>query len=326
MKNKTTATAKPTAQPRKPPKRWPRFLIDMLRQLDVAGDDPVFLAKADIGLDAKPYLPGLMKHGLLSEEHTNSVACISCDATAIVRRKGAKGKMTSALCPCCGITFQPSDEELRRWRADWNSLGLWVQNMAGTDGEREAISSTALFLGHLTKRQERFEVYLARSLSDQEKAKQAYASISQSMNGSGIVLSLARNPSKTTNPKMTVVNLAECMVSTRADFTFVWPDYVFAGKNQAKQSAGLTRAQNDPRQKQKESLKAFVRSKITTFFADKYHHQIADEITKQHTSQITYTDRLGEKQLSKRLILDAIAEVMRENGFEDWISGRKFWP
>ena len=88
-----------------------------------------------------------------------------------------------------------------------------------------------------------------------------------------------------------------------------------------KQRAGLTRAQNDPRQKQKESLKAFVKSKITGIFADKYHHQIADEIIKKHVGQITYKD-LSEK--TQHLSRDMV--VMRENGLEDWISGKKFKP
>lgn len=323
MKNKTTA--KPTTRTRKPPERWPRFFRDMLEQLDVAGDDPVFLAKADIAPETQSHVANLMAQGLLSEEPTNSIACISCDAMATIRRKGAKGEMASALCPCCGATFATNDKELRQWRADWNSLGSWLKDMAGTDGEIETISPQALFLGHTPKGQERFEIYLARLLTDQTSAQKAYSTISQSMNGSGIVLSLAGNFSKSPNPKIAVVRLSDCLVISGGKFALAWPEHAFSGKDQAKQRAGLVRAQNDPSQKQKESLKAFVRSKITGIFVDKYHHQIADDIIKKHTGQITYIDRLGKKQhLSKRLILDAIAEVMRENGLDYWISGNKF--
>lgn len=144
------------------------------------------------------------------------------------------------------------------------------------------------------------------------------------MNGSGIVLSLARVFSKPTNPGIAVVSLSDCIALSDAAFEFAWPDHVFGGKDQAKQRAGLARAQNDPRQKQKESLKAFVRSKIIGIFADKYHHQIAAGIRKNHADQITYEDRSGKKQLlSDPMILASVAEVMRENGLEDWISGKK---
>ena len=323
MKNKTTAKA--TTRTRKPPERWPRFFRDMLGQMDVAGDDPVFLAKADIAPETQSHVANLMAQGLLSEESTNSIACISCDAIAAIRRKGAKGEMASALCPYCGATFSTNGKELRQWRADWNSLGSWLKDMAGTDGEMETISPQALFLGHISKGQEQFEIYLARSLTDQTSAQKAYSGIFQSMNGSGIVLSIAGNYSKSPNPKIAVVRLSDCLVISGGKFALAWPEHAFSGKDQAKQRAGLVRAQNNPSQKQKESLKAFVRLKITGVFADKYHHQIADDIIKKHTGQITYIDRLGKKQhLSKRLILDAIAEVMHENGLDYWISGRKF--
>lgn len=325
MKNKTTA--KPTTRTLKPPERWPRFFRDMLGQLDVAGDDPVFLVKADIAPETQSHVANLMALGLLSEEPTNSIACISCEAMATIRRKGAKGETASALCPCCGARFTTNDKELRQWRADWNSLGSWLKDMAGTDGEIETISSQALFLGHISKGQERFEIYLARLLTDQASAQKAYSDISQSMNGSGIVLSLTGNFLKPTNPKIAVVRLSDCLVISGGKFMLAWPEHAFSGKDQTKQRAGLMRAQYDPRLKQKESLKAFVRSKITGVFADKYHHKIADEIIKKNASQISYTDRLGMKQqLSKRLILDAVAEIMRENGLEDWIAGNRFMP
>lgn len=325
MKNKTTA--KPTTRTRKPPERWPRFFKDMLGQLDIAGDDPVFLVKADIAPEAQCHVAYLMAQGLLSEEPTNSIACISCDAMAAIRRKWAKGEIASALCPCCGATFATNDKELRQWRADWNSLGSWLRDMAGTDGEMETISPLTLFLGHIPKGQERFEIYLARSLTDQTSAQQAYTSISQSMNGSGIVLSLVGNFSKTANPKIAIVRLSDCLVISGGKFALAWPEYAFFGKDQAKQRAGLMRAQNDPCQKQKESLKAFVKSKITGIFADKYHHQIADEIIKKHVGQITYKDRSEKtQQLSRDMVRDAIKVVMRENGLGDWISGKKFKP
>lgn len=323
MKNKMTAN--PMTRPRKPPNQWPRFFRNMLEQLDVAGDDPVFLAKDDIALEDLSYVASLMAYRLLSEEPSNSIACISCDAIATVRRKGSKGEKASAVCPCCGTIFQTNSQELRRWRADWNSLGAWVKVMTGADGEMESVSPSALFLGYLAIGQERFEVYLARSLTEQTSGQQAYSDISQSMNGSGIVVSLTGSFSKPTNPKMVVLSLADCLVVSGEAFVFEWPERAFSEKDPAKQRAGLIRAQNDPRQKQKERLKAFVRSKITGIFADKYHHLIADEIIENHTGQITYTDNLGkQQQLSNRLILDAIAEVMRENGLEDWISGKKF--
>ncbi len=323
MKNKTTA--KPTTRTRKPPERWPRFFRNMLGQLDIAGDDPVFLAKADIAPETQSHVADLVAQGLLSEEPTNSIACISCDAMTTIRRKGAKGEMASALCPCCGTIFQTSGKELRQWRADWNSLGSWLKDMARTDCEIETISSQALFLGHISKGQERFEIYLARLLTDQTSAQKAYSAISQSMNGSGIVLSLAGNFSKPTNPKIAIVRLSDCLVISGGKFALAWPEHAFSGKDQAKQRAGLVRGQNDPRQKQKEILKTFVRLKITGVFADKYHHQIADEIFDKHTGQITYKDSKGKsQQLSRRMVLDAIAEVMRENGLEDWISGKKF--
>jgi hypothetical protein len=322
---KTKTKAKPTTRPRKPSERWPRFFSNMLAQLDVAGDDPVFLTKADIASDAKPYLSGFMNQGLLSEEFTNALACISCDAMAAILRTGAKGEKVSALCPCCGAVFQPSGKELRRWRADWNSLGEWIKVIAAINGEMEAVSPSALFLGHAAKGQERFEIYLARSLADQMTARTIYSAISQSMNGRGIVLSVAGNPAKIANLKMTIASLDECIVLTDAGGGFAWPEHVFAGKDQAKQRAGFAKVQNDPCQKQKENLKGFVRQKITGIFADKYHHKIAEEIIKKHAGQIAYTDRLGKKQqLSKRLILDAVAEIMRENGLDDWISGKKF--
>ena len=325
MKNETTVKAK--TRPRKSPERWPRFFRDMLGQLDVAGDAPVFFAKADITSETQSHVANLAAQGLLSEEPTNSIACISCDAMAAIRRKGAKGEMASALCPCCGTIFPTNGQELRQWRADWNSLGLWIKDMAGADGEMETISPQALFLGHISKGQERFEIHLARSLNDQTSAQKAYSAISQSMNGSGIVLSLAGNYSKSPNPKIAVIRLSDCLVVSGGEFALAWPEHVFSGKDQVKQRAGLTRAQNDPRQKQKESLKAFVKSKITGIFADKYHHQIADEIIKKHVGQITYKD-LSEKtqQLSRDMVRDAIKVVMRENGLEDWISGKKFKP
>jgi hypothetical protein len=299
----------------------------MLEQLDVAGDYPVFLAKADIAPETQSHVANLMAQGLLSEEPTNSIACISCDAMATIRRKGAKGEMASVLCPCCGTTFATNDKELRQWRADWNSLGSWLKDMAGTDGEIETISPQALYLGHILKGQERFEIYLARLLTDQTSAQKAYSAISQSMNGSGIVLSLAGNFLKSPNPKVAVVRLSDCLVISGGKFALAWPEHAFSGKDQAKQRAGLVRAQNDPSQKQKESLKAFVRSKITGVFTDKYHHQIANEIFDKHAGQITYKDSKGKsQQLSRRMVLDAIAEVMRENGLEDWISGKKFKP
>lgn len=134
MKIKTNAKA--TARPRRTPKRWPPFFKRILGQLDVAAADPVFLTRADITAEAQPLVSSLVERGLLSEEPTNSIACISCDATATVRRKGAKGETASALCPCCGVIFQTNGNELRRWRADWNSLGLWTKNLAGVNGEK----------------------------------------------------------------------------------------------------------------------------------------------------------------------------------------------
>jgi hypothetical protein len=325
MKNKTTA--KPVAQSRKPPEGWSLFFKDMLGQLDVAGDDPVLLAKADITPESQSHVAYLMARGLLSEEPTNSIACISCDAMVTIRRKGVHGEKASALCPCCGTIFQTNAKELRRWRADWNSLGVWIKKMAVINGEMESVSPLVLFLGHLTKGQERFEVYMGRSLSDEASAQQTYAEISQSMNGSGIVLSLAGNFSKSSNPKIAVVRLSDCIVVVGGEFALAWPKYSFSGKDQVKQRAGLTRAQNDPRQKQKESLKAFVRQRIISIFANQYHHQIANEVTNNYADQITYKDSNGKSQkLSRRMILDAIAETMRENGFEDWISGKKFKP
>lgn len=319
--------AKATARPRKPPKRWPRFFKRILDQLDVAADDPVFLVKSDITPETQCHVAYLMAQGLLSEEPANSIACISCDATATVRRKGAKGEMASALCPCCGAIFQTNEKELRRWRADWNSLSEWVKNLSRTDGEAEAVSPQAFFLGHFAKGQDRFEVYLARSLFDPALAKQAYSTISQSMSGSGIVLSLADHFSKPTNSKIGAISLADSLVLSDTGFAFTWPEHVFAGKDWAKQQAGLTRVQNDPKQKQKEILKVFVRQKITGVFTDKYHHQIADEIINKHTGQIAYKDSKGKsQQLSRRMTLDAVAEIMRENGLEDWISGKKFKP
>jgi hypothetical protein len=323
MKNK--AMMKARAPQRKPPNQWPRFFRNMLGQLDVAGDDPVFLAKDDIALEDQSYVASLMAYRLLSEEPSSSIACISCDAIAAVRRKGVKGEKASAVCPCCGAIFQTNAQELRRWRADWNRLGVWVKDMAGADGELESVSPSALFLGNLTKGRDRFEVYLARSLSEPTLAQQAYCAISQSMNGSGIVVSLTGSFSKPTNPKMVVLSLADCLVVSGEAFVFEWPKQAFSGKDQAKQRAGLARAQNDPRQKQKESLKAFVRSKITGIFADKYHYLVADKIIENHIDQITYTDRSGQgQQLSRGMVLDAIKEVMLENGLDYWISGKKF--
>ncbi|MFN8693004.1 MAG: hypothetical protein ACK5XX_01190 [Holosporales bacterium] len=325
MKNKTTA--KPVARSRKPPEEWPRFFRDMLGQLDVAGDEPVLLAKADITPESQSHVAYLMARGLLSEEPANSIDCISCDAKATIRRKGEKGEMASALCPCCGTIFQTNAQELMQWRADWNSLALWIKKMAVIKGEIESVSPLALFLGHLTKGQERLEVFLARSLSDQALAKQTYSDISQSMHESGIVLSLAGNFSKQANPKMAVVRLSDCLLVSGGKFSLSLPEQAFSGKDQAKQRAGLTRAQNDPRQKQKENLKAFVKSKITGIFADKYHHQIADDIIKKHAGQITYKDSSEKtQQLSRDMVRDAIKDVMRKNGLEDWISGKKFKP
>lgn len=118
MKNK--AMMKARAPQRKPPNQWPRFFRNMLGQLDVAGDDPVFLAKDDIALEDQSYVASLMAYRLLSEEPSNSIACISCDAIAAVRRKGEKGEKASAVCPCCGAIFQSNAQELRRWRsANW---------------------------------------------------------------------------------------------------------------------------------------------------------------------------------------------------------------
>lgn len=323
MKNKTTE--RPTARPRKPPERWPRFLQGILGQLDVGGNDPAFLTNADIAPEARFYVSDLMTQGLLSEEFAPSVACISCDGMTTIRRTGARGEKASALCPCCGTFFQVSGEDIRRWRADWNSLGLWVKNRAQIDGEMEDVLPQALFLGYLAKGQEQFEIYLARSLTDPVLAQQTYSAISQSMNRPGIVLSLAGVFSKPTNHRIAVVRLADCMTLSDTGFEFAWPAPVFGGKDQAKQRAGLARAQNDPRQKQREILKAFVQKKITGIFRDQYHHQIAAEICKNHADQITYTDRLGKNQLlSRRMILDAVADVMRETGLEDWISGKKF--
>lgn len=322
MKNK--ASVKAIAPPRKPPEGWPRFLKDILGQLDIGGSDPAFLTNADIAPEARLCVSHLVAQGLLSEEFAPSVACISCDGMTTIRHTGAKGEKASALCPCCGTLFQVSGADLRRWRADWNSLGLWVKNRAQIKGEMENVSSLGLFLGYLARGQERFEIYLARSLTDPVSAQQTYSAISQSMNGSGIVLSLARNFLNPTNPRIAVVRLSDCLVISGRKFALAWPEHAFSGKDQAKQRAGLTRTQNDPRQKQKESLKAFVRSKITNVFANKYHHLIADDIIKKHIGQITYTDRLGKEQLlSKHLILDAVAEVMRENGLDNWISGKK---
>lgn len=319
--------AKATMRSRKPPKRWPRFFKRILDQLDVAADDPVFLDKADITAESQPLVSSLVEQRLLSEEPTNAIACISCGATATVRRKGAKGEMASALCACCGAVFQTNEKELQRWRADWNSLGLWVQNMAGTDGEIEAISSTALFLGHLARDQERFEVYLARSLTDPSLAKQTYSAISQSMNGSGILLSLADHFSKSPNPKIGAISFADCLVLSDTGFAFTWPASIFIGKDQAKQSAGLARAQKDPRTIQKESLKGFVRKNIMGIFANKYHHVIAAEIIANNADKISYDDNKGKRQqLSKDMVQTAIKEVMNENGLEDWISGNKFKP
>lgn len=324
MKNKTTA--KPTTQPRKPPERWPRFFRNMLEQLDVAGDDPVFLAKADITPETQSHVANLMAQGLLSEEPTNSIACISCDATATIRRKGAKGETASALCPCCGTLFQTNGKELRQWRADWNSLGLWLKGMAGTDGEMEAISPQVLFLGNISRGQERFEIYLARLLTDQTSAQQAYTSISQSMNGSGIVLSLAGN-SKPTNPKIAVVRLSDCLVISGGKFELAWPEHAFSGKDPAKQRAAFIGVQNDPRQKQKACLKAWIKKKLPYLFKDKPHHQIAAEIITNHAENAAYQDRNGKTQhLSKYMVLDAVKEVLCENGLEDWISGTKFKP
>lgn len=325
MKNKTKA--KPIMRLQKPPERWPRFFRDMLGRLDVAGDNPAFLVKSDITPETQSYVACLMARGLLSEEPTNSIACISCDAMVTIRRKGAKSAMASALCPCCGSIFTTNDKELRQWRTDWNSFGSWLKDMAEADGEIEIISALAVFLGHVTRGQERFEIYLAKCLWDQGPAKQAYSGISQSMSGTGIVLSLAGHFFKPTNPKILVVSLSDCLVMSGGKFAFVWPEYAFSGKDPTKQNSGLTRAQNDPRQKQKEGLKAFVRKNITSIFADKYHHQIANEMIKNYPNQITYKDRSEKtQQLSKAMILDAIKEVMRENGFEDWISGTKFAP
>lgn len=191
---KKDVTKRVANQAGKPPEWWPRFFRNMLGQLDVAGDGPVFLVKADNAPETQSHVANLVAQGLLLEEPTNSIACISCDVMAAIRRKGAKGEMVSALCPCCGAIFQANGEELRQWRADWNSLGSWLKGMAGTDGEIETISSQALFLGRISKGQERFEIYLARLLADQTSAQQAYSAISQSMNGSGIVLSLAGKP------------------------------------------------------------------------------------------------------------------------------------
>lgn len=287
----------------------------------------MFLAKDNIAPESQSYIAILTAQGLLSEEPSNSIACISCDAIAAVRRKGSRGEKASAVCPCCGTIFQTNSKELRRWRADWNSLGAWVKVMTEADGEMESVSPSALFLGDLTKGRDRFEVYLARSLSEPTLAQQAYCAISQSMNGSGIVVSLTGNFSKPTNPKMVVLSLADCLVVSGEAFAFEWPEQAFSEKDPAKQRAGLARAQNDPRQKQKESLKAFVRSKITGIFADKYHYLVADKIIENHIDQITYTDRSGQgQQLSRGMVLDAIKEVMREKGLEDWILGKKFNP
>lgn len=324
---KIKANTKATARPRKPPKRWPPFFKRIIGQLDVAADDPAFLTKADITAEAQPLVSSLMAHGLLSEEQTNSIVCISCDATAIIRRNGMKGEMASALCPCCGAIFQTNEKELHQWRADWNGLGLWTKNLAGVNGEIESVLSSALYLGHHTKGQERFEVYLARSMSDPDTAKETYSAISQSMSGSGIVLSLADHFSKPINSKIGAISLADCLVLSDTGVAFIWPQHVFAGKDWAKQRAGLTRVQNDPKQKQKEILKVYVRQKITGVFANKYHHVIAAEIIADYAEQISYVDRNGEpQQLSKSMVQTAIKEVMKESGLEDWISGKPFKP
>ena len=323
MKNKTKA--KPTTWLQRSHERWPRFFKDMLGRLDIAGDDPTFLVKSDITPETQSYVACLMARGLLSEEPTNSIACISCDAMVTIRRKGAKSAMASALCPCCGAIFTTNDKELLQWRTDWNSFGSWLKDMAEADGEIEIISSLAVFLGHVTRGQERFEIYLAKSLWDQGPAKQAYSAISQSMSGTGIVISLAGHFFKPTNPKILVVSLSDCLVMSGGEFAFAWPEYAFSGKDPTKQRSGFMRVQNDPRQKNKEELKAFVRKNITSIFADKYHHQIANEIIKNYLDQITYKDRSEKTQpLSRNMVLGAIKEVMRENGLEDWISGKKF--
>lgn len=325
MKNKTKA--KLAMRRRKPTEQWPRFFRNILEQLNVTGDDPVFITKADITPETQYHVAKLMAKGLLLEEHTNSIPCISCYGPAPIQRKGAKGEIASALCPYCGAIFRVSSKELMRWRADWNSFGFWLKNIAETDGEMEKMSPLSLFLGHVSKGQERFEIYVARLLTDQTSAQETYSAISQTMTRLGIVISLARNFSKSTNPKITVIPLSDCLVISGKKIVFKWPEYAFSGKDQAKQRAGLMRAQNDPCSKQKENLKAFVRRNITSIFRDKYHPKIADEICKNHTDQITYMDSKGKsQQLSRQIILDAIAEVMDETGLDYWISGRKHKP
>lgn len=309
------------------PEKLPPMLARFLQELDLSGDDPVIFTREDVPPRSSAVASNLVKRKIVSEGFASSISCIDCDALAKVTRSGHKGEKFTAVCHVCGCSFRINQDDAWEWRMTWQGLSGWLSKEIGANDEPEIISANAYFLGHIMHAKQSFEIYLARACLDRAAAIQTYAAIGQAMTSAAVVLSLAANPTRASNPKITVISLRECLSYRSGKIGLSWPSRAFTGKDQIKQKAGMARIESDPARQQKEKLKTFVRMSIATKFADMYHSAIKAKILAEHHDLVSFKTINGStKKLSDQMILDAVKEVMVEKGLDDWISGKKRKP
>jgi len=305
------------------PERVPTFMGAILEKIDISNDMPILFSNRDISRSDVPMASALVKQGLVSQSPASHALCIECDSPAKINRTGKNGSQLSAQCQFCGCIFRPNKDDLQQFRITWEGFANWVASLGGLDVP-ETISPHCYFLGHHNHENKRFEIYLVRMSKNQESANIAYSAIGQSMTNAGVILVLTEQAIRTQNQRLSIQSLQECLCYKDGTFFISWPEAVFSQKDQIKQQAGLARINADPAQKKKEKLKSFILQKITGEFSEKYHPTIKAEILNKYPQHVEYQDKDKKPQtLSSQMILDAIKEVMQENGLDDWISGKK---
>lgn len=305
-------------------KPLPRFLLNLLDQLDSCGSDPVILRQEDAPTASKALFAKLIKQGLFKKSTSHTVACISCDGIADVSRAGLQGEKLTAVCGECASVYPVSDIDLIEYRTDWNTLTIWLSDILGTVSEHEPLSDTTTYIGNRFIGDIEHEIFIARQLNDTHASK-SYQEIAQALNANkpGMVYSLTNHPTRSANKRLSVMPLSNSLKVTSNTITSNLHIIAERAKDPVRQAAGRDRVAKDPAQQQKSKLKEHISKNIGGKYRDMYHTQIKAAILADHKDLTEYKARDGQvKTLSGQIILDAAREVMTELSMTDWISGK----
>lgn len=304
-------------------KKAPKTIARLLQKLDAYDNSPVVITNDDIAPRVMPLMVVLVEQNLVSEYLASRVSCINCDAQANVTRTGNTGERLFALCQSCGSNFRVNEKDIHEFHVTWSSFSGWLSRIMGLPDEPEPISSNVYFLGNYQHGTVNYELHLMRGCAA-DNAKQSYQVIVQQKTNPVIILSLSNKPNPCSSRNVKIVPLVDCLVHENSGYHLHFPAWVFSGADPVKQRAGQARAANDPIQKQKEILRAFVQKNILSMYAYMMHHDIAKAIIKDHPQQIAYQDSRGNtKRLSADMVRDVIKDVLIDKGLSERISGLK---